>query len=191
MPACVFCGQDAGAWSNVHSACQEAYKRDQEARASASPSLSGAASADTPNSRPLPRTVQLGSRAAIIYGVLHSASTLGALWITAGLTPGQQGRVFGRQLVFSIIAVAIGVGLSRLRPWAWWIGMFLGILVAVTESFTLAAVMPSTPSLSQAVVLALFGAETIVLWVALVALYRPSSRAAFGMSHALPKSPAA
>jgi hypothetical protein len=93
-------------------------------------------------SMPSPRKTPIG---VLILGILTILSGLGlvaiggllavAAFITAG-AGGPIGGMFGALfgiiavliLIFGIIAILSGVGLIRLRPWAWWLTMIVSVL---------------------------------------------------------------
>ncbi len=77
-----------------------------------------------------------------MIGAFFIAGVGGSVGGHLGAILGIVGAVF---VIFGIIAILAGVGLIRLRPWAWWLTMivavlsFLGSLAAVTTYYYITA----------------------------------------------------
>jgi lysylphosphatidylglycerol synthetase-like protein (DUF2156 family) len=77
----------------------------------------------------------LGVGAILVIAAFFAGAAGGAVGGLIGAILGIVGAVF---VIFGLIAILSGVGLIRLRPWAWWLTMigailtFLGSLAAVT-----------------------------------------------------------
>ena len=102
-----------------------------------------------PKKRPL--GVSILAILTMLFGVLTivvglgllALAALGSAFIPAGLPGFISGllAVFGAVLIlFGLIAIAAGIGLWRLRSWAWWLTIIVSVLSIISGALTLSFV---------------------------------------------------